>query len=361
MRAARLNPRTMGPAQRGPWRKRIPPPLSGPLKLQASLFALTLPFALAAGPSVHPSVGQQATATQPAASCAASPALESYAMTFDAMRSQVVIFGGGAPGGTLSADTWGWDGQTWTCVAPAAATGPSPRSASMLAYDAARQVIVLYGGRVGRDGLRDTWELGATGWSRKSATGPTPDPHGVMAYDATTQAVLLYHSLGDDGPGRATWKWTGTEWTRVATEPAQQFPNAMFASNGSRPALLMTARSTGKPDAFDAPIYEWRKSQWKLLPTTGDVPIFSPQAPAARTIAGALLYAGFESGGAVTTYVLNGTVWRKHPGASPPRRRGAQMVFDARRGVAVLHGGDDGQRVLSDTWEWNGQEWRKVM
>jgi hypothetical protein len=37
------------------------------------------------------------------------------------------------------------------------------------------------------------------------------------------------------------------------------------------------------------------------------------------------------------------------------------MVFDPERSVVVLHAGYDGARVLTDTWEWNGMRWMKVL
>ena len=103
----------------------------------------------------------------------------------------------------------------------------------MLAYDAARHALVLYGGRRERTALRDTWELTAGGWSRKDSAGPTPEPHGVMAFDPSTHNVLLYHTVGDDGPERGTWGWNGQQWRRLASEPNAVIPDAMFGALGA--------------------------------------------------------------------------------------------------------------------------------
>ena len=281
-------------------------------------------------------------------------------MTYDPDRRQVVIFGGEAPGDLLVADTWGWDGSAWHCITPGGENGPRPRGAAMLAYDERRQVLVLYGGRVGREGLRDTWELNQAGWSRKDSAGPTAEPHGVMAWDEAAGAVLLYHSLGDDGPLRATWLWDGRTWSKVAEGPNEEFPDAMLSSQGGDPALLVTAKPSPVPDAFTAPLYRWQQARWVPISASGAVPTFSPQAPAARTATGVLLFTGFEPNGSVTTSVLEGTTWRTYAGGSPPRRKGTQMVLDPGRGVVVLHAGDDGRQVLGDTWEWNGREWHQV-
>lgn len=293
-------------------------------------------------------------------SCSGTAARSGYAMTYHGDRHEVVIFGGETPNDALSADSWSWNGQRWECLAGGTATGPRARNAAMLAYDEKRHVLVLYGGRVGREGLRDTWELGASGWLLKDSAGPTPDPHGVMAWSAASDGVLLYHSLGDDTPARATWRWDGARWSKLADGPDQQFPDALFASTAGDPATLLTAKSTGVRDAFAAILYRWQENHWSLVPTSGTIPVFSPQAPAARTATGALLFAGFEADRSVTSYALEGTSWRKVDGISPSRRKGAQMVYDPSRRVAVLHAGDDGERVLGDTWEWDGSNWSRV-
>jgi len=313
--------------------------------------------------TAHPSVPWRNVSGTAATSppCTATAARSGYAMTWDPDRRQAVLFGGEAPGDRLSADTWGWNGTSWGCIAGTGASGPRPRSAAMLAYDARRHVLVLYGGRLGgRDGLRDTWELGPSGWSQRDTLGPTPDPHGVLGWDETTAGVLLYHSRGDDGPGRATWRWSGSAWSKVVDGPDEEFPDALFAGDATNPATLITARATGDNDSFEATLYQWLGNRWLPIPTAGAIPHFSPQAPAARTRSGAVLFAGFEPDRTVKSWVLEGSQWRKVDGVQPPRRKGAQMVFDPLRGVAILHAGDDGQQVLDDTWEWNGSEWRRV-
>ena len=58
-----------------------------------------------------------------------------HAMAYDEARRQVVLFGGGNPGGRFG-DTWTWDGAAWT---QAASAGPSARADLAMAYDANRQ------------------------------------------------------------------------------------------------------------------------------------------------------------------------------------------------------------------------------
>jgi hypothetical protein len=237
-------------------------------------------------------------------------------------------------------------------------TGPSPRTDAGLVFDAMRNVLVLYGGRAGGQAFRDTWEFRGTHWVRRDSLGPTPEPHGVAAFDPAEGGVLLFAGLGDDTPARRTWLWNGTTWTARADEPSGQFPNAAFDGSVAVPPRLMTTRRLG-PGKHNPVVYVWRNA-WNPLVVDGDLPVFSPQAPAAATHDGAVLYAGFEADRSVSTWTLRGSRWAKHAGPSPGRRKGARMAYDAARDIVVLHAGDDGDRVLDDTWEWDGRAWRRV-
>lgn len=66
-----------------------------------------------------------------------------HAMAYDSARHVTVLFGGTTSSSEASAETWEWDGITWS---QRHVTGPSPRSGHAMAYDASRGVTVLFGG-----------------------------------------------------------------------------------------------------------------------------------------------------------------------------------------------------------------------
>jgi hypothetical protein len=90
-------------------------------------------------------------------------------------RRQVTALGSN-PGGLLfysngcsqvgtTPQTWRWDGSVWTSVT---GTQPSSRSNAALAYDRDRNRVVLYGGELqGSPDLADTWEFDGTTWTRR--------------------------------------------------------------------------------------------------------------------------------------------------------------------------------------------------
>src|SRR5687767_6671464 len=93
------------------------------------------------------------------------------AMAYDAARQRVVLFGGIDV--TALGDTWEWDGVSWSQRNPV--VNPTPRSLHAMAYDAARRRVVLFGGQDSSGLLGDTWEWDGVNWAlRNPAANPTP-------------------------------------------------------------------------------------------------------------------------------------------------------------------------------------------
>ena len=89
---------------------------------------------------------------------ASGPPRRDHAMAYDAARQRVVLFGGNNNPTNYLGDTWEWNGTNWTQLAPA--TSPTGRVSHAMAYDAARQRVVLLGGSNGGSVVSDAWWLG---------------------------------------------------------------------------------------------------------------------------------------------------------------------------------------------------------
>jgi hypothetical protein len=141
-------------------------------------------------------------------------------MAYDAARGVVVLFGGTDNASAL-ADTWTWDGQSWKEVTPAG-TSPSARFNIQMTYDAKRKRVVLYGGQTLGGVLSDTWEWDGAQWSDvtpKSGHGPKQRCYHALTYDAKRGRVLLFGG-SDDKPALGVlfndlWRWDGTAWSEV--------------------------------------------------------------------------------------------------------------------------------------------------
>ena len=295
----------------------------------------------------------------------------SHAMAYDAARQRVVLFGGGS-GGTSFTGTWEWDGTIWTAAQPS--TQPPERFSHTLAYDAARQRVVLFGG-IGssRTALADTWEWDGTNWSaRSSATRPTVRYGHAMAFDAARRVVVVFG--GKVSPGLPfelylsdTWAWDGSSWGLLAPEvgPTHRSGAAMVY-DAARARAVVFGGVTGLSGLGET--WEWQAHRWTRR--------FPPASPSPRTEHG-MAYDGARQhtvlfGGRLVlpslifgdTWEWDGTSWAQlSPSTAPSARSGHAMVYDARRQRVVLFGGATSllPRIdLADTWEWDGTNWTEL-
>jgi hypothetical protein len=142
------------------------------------------------------------------------------AMAYDSARQVVVLFGGFVPSGQDIADVWEWDGAAWT--QRSFTGGPQARGAHRLAYDTARGVTVLYGGyrTPSQSTLADTWTWDGASWTT-GGSGPGSLCDQLFVYDDFRQRVVLFGGLRIQGALQtdlnATWEWNGATWTQRTT------------------------------------------------------------------------------------------------------------------------------------------------
>jgi cysteine-rich repeat protein len=233
------------------------------------------------------------------------PPRVSHSMVYDVARKRVVLFGGrtGAFGGSLSNDTWEFDGLAWTLRTTA--TSPSPREQVALAYDATRQRTVLFGGVNNTGLLDDTWEWDGTSWTQKTPTAkPSPRSGANAVFHPGRAVVVLYGGAATGSTASDTWEYNGTNWV-----------NQTGAGTPGKSVL--------QPMSYD--------------PVAG----------------GIVLFGGDVAG---KTWRYNGT-WTELPTSSaPPRSRGGfVMTFDASTNHTVMIGGSGGEcgasTLCSDAFE----------
>ena len=235
---------------------------------------------------------------------------------------QAILYGGNW-NTTLFADTWLWNGSTWTQLQPA--DNPGMLAEHAMVYDQARGQIVLFGGIGGVTPTysNQTWIWDGTNWTQMQPKVSPPAREGhAMAYDAVAQKVVLFGGYGDFAETNDTWTWDGSNWTQVV--------------NPASPV----ARS-GHSMAFDA--------------TRGET----------------VLFGGFSSQPTLTwfsdTWVWNGSAWQQMVTATPPAARaGHVLVYNPALEGVLMIGGAGGKDVTGnswnydfhrETWMWNGAAW----
>jgi hypothetical protein len=239
---------------------------------------------------------------------------------YDSTRKRVVLYGGvdtSVSPPVTSRSFWFWDGATgkWDTLDPPPATlWPPLRSQPQIAYDAARDRIVLWGGSDASGFPQDTWEWDGVQWANWPATsnGPVGTNAHTMTYADGRGTVMLF-----DTSSLFDWDGANHRWVMQAFLP-----------------LAMTGVSYAR--------LAWDSLRSKVV-----------------------LYGGYRSNEGtvhIPSKVLdwdstNGWLDRKPatlPAAWPEWRRNL-VVYDSRRSRLVIYGANSNSVVDPGyVWEWDG-------
>ena len=291
---------------------------------------------------------------------AASPITRfGHAMAYDAARGRVVLFGGyDFAGSQVLADTWEWDGKDWIATTPA--TNPPARFGQAMAYDAARQRIVLFGGAGATSELADTWEWDGSTWTERTpALSPPPREYGAMAYDSARGRTVLFGGFDGTNYFGDTWEWDGTAWVErapVTNPPGRTWHMLAFDDARGRTVLF------GGYDGITAfnDTWEWDGNGWfETTPAVSPTPRVVAAMVFDHARSRTMLFGGYD--GRVPlgdTWEWDGNNWaEKTPAMSPPSRSNHAAAYDDTRGRTVVFGGYAGGPFFADTWEWDGGAW----
>ncbi|HNG34643.1 MAG TPA: kelch repeat-containing protein, partial [Blastocatellia bacterium] len=283
------------------------------------------------------------------------------AMAYARNCNRVVLFGGLGngpnPAGALD-DTWEWDGttMTWTQFSPA--VKPPARGGHTMAYDSARNRVVLFGGLTGSFSVfNDTWEYNCSThtWTQMNPANSPPGRFGhAMAYDPNLGVSVIN---GGQSTNQDTWTWNGTNWTQVAggNQPGIRYDHGM-AFDGLRVILFGGNKNAGLA-ANDT--WGFTGTAWTQLAVTGPSQgerLGLAQDPAAGRV---ILFGGSNSISNYTndTWEWNGAnlTWCQATltAPQPAGREYPAMAFDG-RGVIFHAGLNSGLVTLADTWRYQG-------
>jgi cysteine-rich repeat protein len=248
------------------------------------------------------------------------------AITYDATRDRVVMFGGLSfddnNNPVAVGDTWQWNGNGWN--QRGLDYGPPPRVSAQMVYDAAVRAVVLFGGADAqiKGAFDDTWLWDGTSWSYLVGAGPSPRVGHAMAYDAVRGRVVLFGGYNPQlllGNGFGdTWQWTSAGWTQICGDPmtlcgppARAYPAIAF--DPTRGVVVMFGGRAGSQYLSD--VWELDATGWHSIMTAG----------------------------------------------GPLPRAYGQMMFDSGLRQVVLTGGSDGTATpFNDTWTWDGHQWSPI-
>lgn len=209
-------------------------------------------------------------------------------MTYDESLKKSVLFGG--YGSDYVADSWLWDGTTWTEVDK---NLPPSRALASMWFDPHLHRTVIFGG-IGRQSsqdritrFNDMWSFDGSGWTEiKPSTVPPPRYGAQVAVDPRTGNVLLFGGLRVDNvttPGTGNnpptqtqvqvyaddfWQWDGTNWSPV-TYPRVPYAreNGGLAWDPSTQMMVLFGGYAGQ---------QYLSDLWTLTPDRGWQPQVTP-------------------------------------------------------------------------------------
>lgn len=288
-------------------------------------------------------------------------------LVFDAARQQTVMFA--TDSSAMTCGTWTWDGSSWTRQQPG--TSPPLLVDGIMAFDAARQRVVLCGGWIlGASGSplnRDTWEWDGSDWTCiANASLPVLNPGSVHFDPAIQQLVLMSPSIY----GFVRWRWDGTAWQSLPILMPPTSPSAVCTYDAIQHRAVLFGGFAALTPTLTNDTWEWDGANWSQRQPAVSPPVRRGHLLIADPANGQmLLFGGTQNIGAPTsvalgdTWLWDGIIWTQaQPTASPPGRAFAAGSYDSSRLRIVMFGGEATPGVaLGDTWEWNGTDWLPML
>lgn len=326
--------------------------------LVASVFCV----AISCG-SARPNTGDVASQSRvgspaPTPSCAtASPSHRTGASAaFDAGRQVTVVFGGSGGGSSTLDETWLFDGNCWQHVNPA--VSPAPRLLGAMAYDPMVRLTLLIGGRSQIPGQpdypEDAWTWDGTAWAR--ITGAPKLDFPLAAYDQARHVVIVF-GFGPAGLAE-TWTWDGTTWLRkLSTQsPSVVSQSAMCFDRSTLKVLLYGGVSQIVSGGVSAATWLWDGNAWsQAKPAHDPGPRYDHVLSCGLQT---ILFGGLvdQTGGLGSgTWVWDGADWQQVAAAHAPPDCCGAAVYDGSRQL-IFETAHDGM----PTWSWSGSDWAQV-
>lgn len=288
-----------------------------------------------------------------------SQAIAEAGYAYDSGRDRLVVFGGTRGAGNL-AETWEWDGTTWSRRSSAAAPGARVRPA--MAYDAGRGVVVLFGGMTGTGTFfDDTWTWDGSNWTRANpSTRPGPRGGAAACFDSERRRVVLFGGFVASGTdANDTWTWDGAAWTRVSSAAAPTARGAhRLAFDAVRGEVVLhggysTPASRTLADTWTFDGSSWQSRNVPVNPGSLCDQVLAWDAARQRVVCiGGANVVGTNVTALGGVYDWDGTSWlgRSFATISPGPRSFPYGEFVPSRGRIEIAGGVRGGSILSDQW-----------
>ncbi|MCB9882070.1 MAG: hypothetical protein H6834_09785 [Planctomycetes bacterium] len=265
---------------------------------------------------------------------AASTSLTARERAAMASDGNVIYLYGGQVGTTTVGydDLWSFDGTNWTLITPSGASA-GPRSNPGVAWDASRQVLVVYGGMGDPWGTRsdETWEWSATtGWTQMSPA-VTPGARWLFNMVYVPGLGCVFHggnwvnpTTGTAEADNSTWAYDGLNWNLLSTSGPARHNGKLLYRFAQNDLIYFGGVTNGSSTSL--------AETWRLDLLTG-----------------------------TWSQIVTATLPISNTATGGPGLVGAGACIDEVTGKIIVHGGQgNGGPPSSATWEFDGTDWKDV-
>lgn len=274
------------------------------------------------------------------------------AMAYDSARQRIVLVGGSTEKETFS-DTWEYDGRQWILIET---EPPTTSFAPQMAYEEQRKKMVLFDWH-----SESIWEYSQSQWELSYTTTMISYlSWPAITYDPVIKKIVLFGERESE-QSYETWLYDGVDLELMdSSRPYWDWgADGVFVTRLIFPGLVYDRKNQ---EIILQPTFNWtfalKDNLWIVKLTEKESPLpacpfcTSPELVYDTNRDLVVLFDGEH------TWEYAGENWVKiETPSSPPPRGGYAMAYDDARGVVVLFGGQTEDVDLNDLWEYDGVTW----
>jgi hypothetical protein len=299
-------------------------------------------------------------------SVASPPARAHHVVFYDENRQRVLLAGGAANDARrrviIFNDLWSFDGNAWTALS----TSTDTLLGARVDTDARHRIVAFGGFNDSASG--DVRVLDNARWRKTGAHPSMVAAEPGFVFDESRNRFVAFGGGGMRGMNREVWEFDGNRWSlHPAPAPPARGSHAMVYDPVRKKVVVFGGMGV-RTGAQDTPIYsdtwEFDGTVWTQKQVSGPSPRLGAGIAFDSKRSLVILFGGSNHDGVMNDlWSWNGTSWAKLAEGGPEPRVMGYIAYDKRRDRIVLFGGRRGVPInsdLGDTWEWNGESWRRI-
>jgi hypothetical protein len=238
---------------------------------------------------------------------------------------------------------------------------PIARSSAHLIYsEKSKALMLLDGYQLHLDSTQsDVWAWDGIVWKHWVKFGPGSRSLTAMALNRKSGIIYSFAGLGKlnyESKKGDTWAFDGEKWEMIGTNNigTRDHHKMVYADHLNAFVLYGGVTSTRENDTTT---WIFKNEKFTPLEVPGPGIRYHFGMAYDRHRQRVVLYGGGQEPSRDETWEFDGQRWKKMTTIENPGKRiGLNMVYDEDRKMTVLHGADD----AGTTWAWNGSVWKKI-